>query len=332
MTDFVTRLEAELHKAALQRERSGRVRGVALPRLRVALRDVPVAAVATVLLGLAVTGVALLLSASPERAANIGMPAELRGTWQAPPTELRMYPRGANRCLSLGLGASGACYTLGASATGVAQEWGRLSVDEGELTLRATGNSVPGVYRWSLHRGALRLTRVDDPVAGRARALTTTPLRPVNRSETRARLPVGWALHHYPSARFGYSIQLPVDWEVDIRGPTDRFALNPSRGTLPEVSVVARDLPAGTSPRRWAALFDSRLESSCAYYGSRRLILDDTRVRVSVYRGCGDANRQSATFIHDGRGYGVLWRGRARPPQRDYPLFDALLKSLTFSP
>jgi hypothetical protein len=333
MNDFVTRLEDELHRAALRREHAGRVRGGALPRLRVALRDLPVAAVATVFLGLAVTGVALMLSASPERPANAGMPAELRGVWQASPTELRLYARGAERCRNLGLGASEPCYTLGASATGVAQEWGRLSVSDGKLTLRATRNSAPGVYRWSLHRGALRLTRVDDPLAARARALTATPLRPVRRSEIRTRLPVGWALHPFESKRFGYSIQLPVDWLSDTGGSTDRFARNPSRGMLPEVSIEARDLPAGTPPGRWSVLVNTRSDvAGCPGGWYRRLSVDGEAAIVLVRSGCRGADEQWASFVHDGRGYTVLWRGRLRHSETDGPLFDALLRSMVLSP
>jgi hypothetical protein len=336
MTDFVTRLETELHKAALQRERSGRVRGVAFPRMRVALRDLPGAAVATVVLGLAVAGAALLLAAWPEPPISAGMPAELRGAWQAPPKELRLYPRGAERCANLGLGDSEPCYTLGESSNGVAHEWGRLSVAGEELTLTATQNArqnpTPGVYRWRVERGALRLTKVDDPVAARARALATTPLRPVRPSESRARLPVGWAATPYTSRRFGYSINMPAHWSVDAGGPTDRFAPHPWRGSRPAVSVVARDLPAGTPAARWTVIFDSRLESACAPHDFRRFVVDGTKIRVSVYRDCGDGNRQSASLVHDGRGYGVLWRGTARTPERDYARFDALLKSMSFSP
>ena len=47
-----------------------------------------------------------------------------------------------------------------------------------------------------------------------------------------------------------------------------------------------------------------------------------TKVRVTVYRDCGDPNLQSASFMHDGRGYGVIWRGKSTPPERDYPLFN----------
>jgi len=332
MTDFVTRLEAELHSAAAQRERSGRMRGVALPRLRVVLRDIPAAALATVLFALAVAGAAIILAASPERPADMGLPATLHGVWQAAPKELRLYPPGSDRCVNLGVGSSAACYTLGKSASGVAFEWGRLSVDGDELTLTGKQDSTPGVYRWRIERGALRLTKLRDPVSARVRALVTTPLQPVHPARARATLPSGWASHPFTSQRFGYSLQLPSRWSIDTSGPTDRFALHPWNSTRPEVSVVAQDLPAGTTPARWTVIFDSRFESAgCAPHDLRRLIVAGTRSRVSVYRDCGDPNLQSASFMHDGRGYGVIWRGRRTPPERDYPLFDALLKSFDFS-
>jgi hypothetical protein len=332
MTDFVTRLEAELHNAAVQRERSGRMRGVALPRLRVVLRDIPTAALATVLLALAVASAAIILAASPERPADTGLPTTLRGVWQAPPTELRLYPRGADRCVDLGVGSSAACYTLGDSANGVADEWGKLTVDGHRLILTGARDPAPGVYRWRIERGELRLTKLRDSVSARVRALVTTPLRSVHPAGARAGLPIGWASHPYSSGRFGYSLAIPAQWLGDTSGPTDRFALNPARGTLPSLSVVARKLPAGTTPARWTAIWDSRFESAgCAPYDFRHFIFAGTRLRVSVYRDCGDPNRQSASFVHDGRGYGLIWRGTGTPPERDYPLFDALLKSFDFS-
>lgn len=331
MTDFVTRLEAELHNAAVQRERSGRMRGVALPRLRVALGDIPVAALATALLALAVATAAILLAASPERSVDTGVPATLRGVWQAPPNELRLYPRGSERCMNLGVGSSGPCYTLGDSADGVAREWGTLSVDGHRLTLSATGESAPGVYRWHTDGSTLRLTKLRDAVSARVRALVTTPLRSAHPARAKAILPAGWASHPFASERFGYSLDIPTRWLVDTGGPTDRFALDPSRRTVPSMSVVARDLPAGTTPARWAASVDSRFEAAgCAPYDSRGSTLGGTRIRISVYRDCGAPNRQAASFVHDGRGYGVIWRGKSIQPERDYPLFDALLKSFDF--
>lgn len=332
MTDFVTRLEAELHSAAVQRERSGRMRVVALPRLRVVLRDLPAAALAMVLLALAVASAAIILAASPQRAADAGLPTTLRGVWRAPPTELRLYPRGSDRCVKLGVGSSTACYTLGNSANGVANEWGRLSVDGRRLTLTGMRDPTTGVYRWRIEGGELRLTKLRDSVSARVRALVTTPLRSVHPARERAGLPIGWASHPFSSRRFGYSLDIPEQWSVDTSGPTDRYALDPSRGTLPSVSVVAQSLPSGTASARWTSMFNSRFESAgCSPHDSRRLIVAGTTLRVSVYRDCVDPNRQSASFIYDGRGYGVIWRGKSIAPERDYPLFDALLKSFDFS-
>ena len=331
MTDFVTRLETELHRAAVQRERSGRLRGVAVPRLRVTLRDVPAAALATVLIALAVAAAAAFIAASPERSADLGVPTTLSGAWQAPPRELRLYPSGSNRCLNLGVGSSAACFTLGDSASGLAREWGKLEVDGDELTLTGTQHSSPGVYRWRIVDGELRLTEIRDPVATRVKALVTTPLRPVEPALARVGLPLGWASRAFTSRRFGYSLALPAHWSFDTTGPTDRYALHLWRGTLPSVSVRAREIPAGTSLARWTATFNGRFDSAgCTLHGSRRFVVAGTEFRVAAYRGCGDPNRQSATFVHEERGYGVVWRGKSAPPNRDYRLFDALLKSFDF--
>jgi hypothetical protein len=332
MTDFVTRLEAELHSAAVQRERSGRMRGLARPRLRVALGELPAAALATVLFAMGVACAAIILAASPERPADLGVPATLRGVWQAPPKELRLYPRGADRCVNLGVGSSAACYTLGSSASGVAYEWGRLSVDGDELTLTDTRNPTPGVYRWRVERGTLRLTKVRDPVAARARALVTAPLRLVHPSRARARLPIGWASHPFRSERFGYSIAIPTQWELDTSGPTDRFALHPSRNTLPSVSVVAKELPANTGVGRWQVIVNTRARMSCtrdAWYRKRSVAGDPAM--ISRFLGCNGADEQLAIVTHRGRGYVVRWRGQRGRMDADAPLFDALLKTFEFS-
>jgi len=332
MTDFVTRLEAELHSAAVQREGSGHVRRVALPRIRVALPSIPAAALATALFALAVAAAALILSTSPERAADMGVPPTLRGVWQAPPKELRLYPRGSDRCLNLGVGSSSACYTLGASASSVAYEWGRLSVDGDKLTLTGLQNSTPGVYRWRIKHGTLRLTKVDDPVSARARALAATPLHAVHPSQAKARLPIGWASHPFPSSRFGYSLDLPFRWKADTSGPADRFALDPYRGTLPSLSVVARDLPPGTGTGTWQVIVNARAGTHCArdaWY--RKRPVDGLAVMVSDFKGCNGADEQLAIFTHRGRGYVVRWRGKQGRMDAEAPLFDALLRSFDFS-
>lgn len=186
MTDFVTRLESELHAAALRHESAGAVRRVAVPRMRTGLRALPAAAAAAALLAVALTGIGIILSSSPERAGHLGVPPVLRGVWQAPPTELRLYAAGSQRCVNLGLGSSEPCYTLGASATSVASEWGGLSVREDDLALEAMQDSRPGVYRWQIEGGTLRLAKVRDPVSSRARALAATPFEAAHPDRTRA--------------------------------------------------------------------------------------------------------------------------------------------------
>ena len=332
MTDFVTQLEAELHAAALRRERSGRFRAGPLPRIRVALRDVPATAMAALLLGLAVTGVALMLASSSERVVHGGLPAELRGLWRAPPTELRLYAAGSQRCVNLGLGSSEACYTIGANADHVADEWGALSITRDKLTLRAKQNATPGVYRWRIERGSLRLTELHDGLATRAKALATTPLELVQRPEGRHRIAATWTSMPFTSRRFGYSISHPHEWHSDTSGPADRFSKNPERAVLPAVAVVAQELAPGTSAARWGVIVDSRYEANgCAPHDLRRFFADDEQIRVSVYGACaGQHSIEVASFVHRGRGYRVTWRGAARRPDADYPFFDALLRTIVF--
>ena len=113
------------------------VRGTALPRLRISMGNLPTAALATVLLGLAVAVSALLLSVSPRQGTAGELPATLRGVWRAPPTELRLYDAGATRCVNLGLGSSAPCYTLGDAASRVATDWGGVSLAGDKLSLRS---------------------------------------------------------------------------------------------------------------------------------------------------------------------------------------------------
>ena len=243
----------------------------------------------------------MIIAASPERSADTGMPATLRGVWQAPPKELRLYPRGSDRCANLGVGSSAACYTLGSSANGVAYEWGRLSVDGDELTLTGTQNSTPGVYRWRIERDTLRLTKLHDPVSARARALAATPLRPVYPAYARAKLPIGWTSHPFHSRRFGYSLALPSQWLGDTSGPTDRFARNPYRVPSPPSQSSRGRCPPARRPldgRRSGTASSNRPDARL--YAFRRFDVAGTKVRVSVYRDCGAPNRQSASLCTTG--------------------------------
>src|SRR6185295_10120649 len=175
MTDFVTRLETELHAAAQRQEKRGRVRGATLPRLRIALGDLPAAAVAVAALALVVAVSAALLSLSPPERTAGGLPPQLSGVWRAAPTELRLYEAGAQRCADLGLGSSAPCYALGDSGSHVATDWGGLSRSGDTLLLRSKQGAGAGIYRWRLRQGRLQLTKVSDPNRNRVRALVAMP-------------------------------------------------------------------------------------------------------------------------------------------------------------
>lgn len=317
MTDFVTRLEDELHAAALRQERRGRFGAATIPRFRIALGGVPTAVLATVLLALAVGVSALILSLSPPQGTAGELPATLRGVWRAPPTELRLYEAGSARCVNLGLGRSAPCYTLGDSGSRVATEWGGVSLAGDTLTLtsrqRAAGT---GIYRWRLETGTLRLTKVSDRNRNRVRALVAMPLTFAQSPNSHSGVPAWWAAQAVTSHRLGYSLRVPHFWSIDTRGSADLLSGDATRHALPEVSVSV----------------DGVSESSgCAPYDSRRLFVGGTKIRVSVFRNCGAPHIESASFVRNGRSYRITWRGKASQPERDYARFDALLKTLTFS-
>jgi hypothetical protein len=335
MTDFVTRLESGLREAAVRRERVWRIRGAALPRLRVAIGELPTAALASVLLGLAVAGVAILLASSPEQPARPGLPAALRGVWRSAPTELRLYPTGSARCTNLGLGSSNACYTIGDTGTGVAQEWGELSVAGHELTMRSAQGGPPGLYRWLVEGRVLRLTKLRDAMAARSRALASGRLTQVRKRHAETEIPIDWTARVFKSERFGYSIRYPSDWsarEAAAAGRPDRLGSEAS--ALPAVAIAVQNVSAATSPARWAVIVNSRSAVECADYSNRRLSADGETIRITTYRNCGGTSQQQASFVHSGRGYSVLWRGKPGRDQTDLdgPLFDAILNTVVFSP
>ena len=326
MTDFVTRLESELHAAALRHEGAGAVRRVALPRMRSGLRALPAAAAATALFAVAVVGTAIMLSSSPERTGSLGVPPVLRGTWQAPPNELRLYTAGSQRCVNLGLGSSVPCYTLGSSATGVAAEWGLLSVRGDRLALGGMQDSRPGVYRWRTDGGTLRLAKVRDPVSSRVRVLVATPLERSHPASGPAHPPYDWLDYAFTSRRFGYSIRLPHPWLRESTRTVDRF-YSPSTS----VTMTAQEVAPGLLAARWAVIVDARNEGDgCVPSAGHRLVVDGVRFRISVYLDCGGALRQTASFVHAGRGYTVTWRGPATRPNRDRPRFWTMLESIQF--
>ena len=336
MTDFVTRLETELHDAALRRERSGRIRGAAIPRLRIGLGELPAAAVLSVLLGLAVAGVAILLASSPERTAAPGVPAPLRGVWEHASTELRVYPSGAQRCVNLGLGSSDPCYTIGSSATHVAREWGTLLVAGDELTLDASAGSGPAVYRWRVAGGELRLTELRDPVATRSRALTGQPLTHVHKQHRDRSVPIGWTARAFASSRYGYSIRYPESWSAraaTANGRPDVLSSHPGGGALVSVAITAEAVPAGTSRARWSAVVNSRPEAaSCVPRWWGYLSVDGERAMISRYIACRGGSEEWASFVHGGRGYVVVWHAKASQGDGHNPRFDALLESMVLEP
>jgi hypothetical protein len=316
MTDFVTRLEDELHAAALRQERRGRFGAATMPRLRIALGDLPAAAVAAVLLALGIAVSALILSLSPPQRSAGELPPALRGVWRAAPTELRLYEAGSKRCVGLGLGSSDPCYTLGDSGSRVATEWGGVSLAGDTLTLNSRQRAAgTGIYRWSVDTGKLRLTKVRDRNRDRVTTLVAMPLTFAQSPNRHPGVPAEWAVQAVTSARFGYSLRVPHFWSIDTRGPADLLSGDSTRHALPEVSVSV----------------DSRSESSgCALYDSRGFLVGGTRISVSVYRNCGAPHIESASFVHDGRHYRITWHGKAMRPEHDYARFDALLKTLSF--
>jgi hypothetical protein len=317
MTDFVTRLEDELHAAALRQDHRGRVRGGTLPRIRIALGGVPTTALAVALLGLAVAACAILLSMSPRQGTAGELPPTLAGVWRGAPTELRLYAGGSQRCVNLGLGSSSPCYTLGESGTRVATEWGRVSLAGDTLTLRSRLGTGAGVYRWSITGGALRLSKVRDGDEARARALVAMPLSSAQHADRHPGVPVSWSLQRIASTRFGYALRVPHFWSLNDAGRADRFSGESWHHVLPEVVVTVGGIGGS---------------SGCTPYDSRRLLVGGVKINVSVYRKCGAPDVEVASFAHGGRAYRVTWRGEARRPGDDYARFDAMLKTLTFAP
>ena len=216
MSDFVTRLESELRRAALRQERAGWPRRVALPRLR---EFGGPAATAVAILGaaLVVAAVATVFHRSePERPAGGDVPAELPGTWRLPATVVERARGGHARRPAPLPGGGGGVRALH-RARGAIEA---LLRDRQPLRRHARGGHLlgrrksdhlpgpdssplpsgplrrsrhyPGVYRWQVQNGSLYLTKLRDELSARPATLTSGPLtgqasRPKRRSRTGGR-------------------------------------------------------------------------------------------------------------------------------------------------
>jgi hypothetical protein len=53
---------------------------------------------------------------------------------------------------------------------------------------------------------------------------------------------------------------------------------------------------------------------------------------LTHYPGCNGADEQWASFVRQGRGYTVLWRGKPGHLRTDGPRFRTLLRSIALTP
>jgi hypothetical protein len=366
MSDYVTRLESELHRAARRQERAGSLRGAALPRLR-ALPGLAATAGAIVSIALVLAGVAaVFLGSERDGAAGGSVPAALRGTWRLPggtaeegldpvPTALRLYPGGSERCTGLGVGAN-PCYAID-NGRGGALEWGTFSVAGDEITFRAAVNSIcrpgpcddvgtPGVYRWRVQDQSLSLTKLRDGLRARLEVLVAGPLT-LRMPPPKTRIPDGWTASRFTSQRYGYSIRYPSDWSAlaaarpmppdglatDTSDAVDKFSRDPRAGETPIVLIAASEVPMGTTYGRWMPQIKSRVEGSgaCAAGGGMgNTSVDGEPAIIVSYADCNERNQQWAAFVHDDRGYQVAWWGEPRRGDADEPLFVEILKTFRF--
>lgn len=370
MSDFVTRLERELHRAAVRQEDAGALRA-SLPRVRVALPRVvggalALAAVAVVV----VTVVAAFLASSPERGAEGGVPAELRHAWRLPSklvlksnpmtAELRFYPSVSKRCVDLGLGSK-PCYAID-GVDGRSLEWGTVSISAELITFRAaqthwcppagcneSGPSstidTPGVYGWELVNGSLRLTPERDLAADRPDALTSGPLARVGRGSPPPRaVPEGWTKKRFVSERYGYSVRYPTRWSalpaaislpqgglpLNTSRMVDKLSRDPRTVGLPLLMIGAYDVPKSTTLEEFTAMIGDRAGSTCPSRGQWRETIGGEPATITVYPSCNDQHHQWATLVHAGRGFQIVWSGAPGSAAEDRPLFERLLTTFTF--
>jgi hypothetical protein len=371
MSDFVTRLEAELHRAAVRQDGTGTLRGVPLPRVRFALPGLVGAALATAAVLVALLSVVVaFIASSPERRFEGGVPAELRHAWRLPSrlvreyapmtAELRFYPRDSKRCMVLGLGSK-PCYAIDGK-NDEALEWGTVAISEDLVTFRAdqthwclpTGcntngaNSTidtPGVYRWRLLNGSLRLTPKRDGAADRPEALASGPLVEVGlEPPPRTRIPEGWTRRRFVSRRYGYALRYPRGWSarpatlslpegglvLDTSRTVDKLSPNPRGPELPLLMVGAYAVARGTSLGEFTARIRDTIGNACPSSGRRSETIGSEPATITIYPSCDDKHHQWATFLHGGRGYQITWSGAPGDAAHDRPLFERLLATFAF--
>jgi hypothetical protein len=284
MSDFVTRLEAELHRAAVRQDDTGGLVADALPRLRLALPGFATAAIAVTAVAIALIAVTLFVGSESDRAAEGGVPAELLGAWRLPggvelhaeqvPAELRLYPRGSQRCVRLGTDSK-PCYAIENTQWG-ALEWGTVRISGDRIIFRAelraycggkpcspAGPEVrePGLYRWRVLGSSLELTPLRDPVAVRSGALGSAPLIRAGEPAP-ARIPERWTDRRFASRQYHYSIRYPDRWSVlaarsplpadalalDTSDGADKFSRDPRGVGVPLLLIAAHEVPPDMSP------------------------------------------------------------------------------------
>jgi hypothetical protein len=366
MSDFVTRLETELHRAAIRQERAGGLLGQALPRVRVALPSVATAAIAAAGVAIALMAVAVFVGSDSQRAAKGDAPAELRGPWQLPPIEwnaepvaakLRLYPQGSTRCSRLGTDSK-PCYAIENAQFG-ALEWGTFSIAGNRITFRAELHACnpcdspgpelrrPGVYRWRVVDGSLYLTPLRDGLTARSDALASGPLTQPTEPAPTGPIPDGWTKKRFESRQYGYSISYPATWSaraaagplatdgltLDTSDAADRFSRDPRGVGVPLLLIAAHEVPRGTTGARWTEQVNRHIEESggCTSSGGRSATVDGEAARITLYPECNRRHAQWATFVHAGRGYQVSWWGRPGRQRVDAPLFHELLNSFEFT-
>jgi hypothetical protein len=370
MSDFVTRLEHELHRAAVRQEGVGALRGAALPRVRLAVPGVVAGTLAAAAVVIAVLSTVVFITSSPDRAVQGGVPAELRHAWRLPTklvlrsapmtAELRFYAGDSKRCADLGLGSS-SCYVISGADTRLLER-GTVSISEDRITFRAqqthwclpagcnkSGSSsaldTPGVYGWELRDGSLRLTLESDAAADRPEVLASGPLTRVGaEAPQKTTIPEGWTKERFGSERYRYSIRYPSEWTalpaatalpenglpLNTSRAVDKLSRNPRESSIPLLMIGAYDVPKRTTLGEFTATVNDSVGSTCSTSGQRGETIGGEPATITVYPSCNDRHHQWVTIVHGGRGFQITWSGEPANAAHDRPLFERLLETFAF--